>query len=278
MTVITHPSAEPVSARRMRHLTQSLTQNNAFLYLCFSEDTAGLFDRSGGVSTLVTRVTRGEVGTLLAKGLVAEYARSPRGIRYIRVVPAARPRQTAAERRKAKFLEAERFFQVTPDVGPETVTVNLGESPLGWLARRKNAEGKTFLTQAEVEAGERLRADFERAQLGPAVTQDWRRFLTPGGVGTSGSAQERTVDGGAQAARDRVMDALADLGPGLSDAALRTCCFLEGLEAVEAKMSWSARSGKIVLKIALQRLADHYDGTKPRPKNAEISNFETSPS
>jgi len=278
MTVITHPSAEPVSARRMRHLTQLLSQNNAFLYLCFSEDDAGLFDRSGGVSTLVTRVTRGEVGTLLAKGLVSEYARSPRGIRYIRAVPAARPRQTAAERRKAKFLEAERFFQVAPDVEPETVTVNLGESPLGWLARRKNADGKAFLTRAEVEAGERLRADFERAQLGPTVTQDWRRFLSPGGTGKPVSAQERPVEGGAQAARDRVMHALADLGPGLSDAALRTCCFLEGLEAVEAKMSWSARSGKIVLKIALQRLAEHYENAKPRPKNAETSNFQTAPS
>lgn len=278
MTVMSPPPADPVSPRRLRHLTQLLTKENAFVYLCFSEDLAGLFNRDRGVSTLATRLTKGEVGTLLARGIVTEYARSPRGIRYVRVARAARPRQTAADRRQAKFLEAERFFQVAPDAEPEVVTVNLGESPLGWLARRKNAEGRAFLTQREVEAGERLRADFERAELGPNVTQDWRRFLTPGGTGKPVSAQERGVEGGAQAARDRVMDALADLGPGLSDAALRTCCFLEGLETVEAKMSWSARSGKIVLKIALQRLAEHYENTRPHPGNAENSTLQPSPS
>ncbi|MCB1366035.1 MAG: helix-turn-helix domain-containing protein, partial [Rhodobacteraceae bacterium] len=66
---------------------------------------------------------------------------------------------------------------------------------------------------------------------------------------------------GAAAARDRVARALADLGPGLSDVALRCCCHLEGLEQAERRMGWSARSGKIVLRIALQRLRRHYDET-----------------
>ncbi|MEL7000696.1 MAG: DUF6456 domain-containing protein, partial [Pseudomonadota bacterium] len=56
----------------------------------------------------------------------------------------------------------------------------------------------------------------------------------------------------------RFMAALGSLGPGLADVTLRTCCFLEGLEACERRMGWSARSGKIVLQLALQRLADHY--------------------
>ena len=60
------------------------------------------------------------------------------------------------------------------------------------------------------------------------------------------------------AARDRVAKALSSLGPGLSDVVLRVCCFLEGLEACERRMGWSARSGKVVLKIALQRLTEHY--------------------
>ena len=57
----------------------------------------------------------------------------------------------------------------------------------------------------------------------------------------------------------RVLSALHDLGPGLGDVALRCCCYLEGLEAAERKMGWAARSGKIVLRIALQRLKRHYD-------------------
>lgn len=55
------------------------------------------------------------------------------------------------------------------------------------------------------------------------------------------------------------MAALSDLGPGLGDVALRCCCFLEGLEQAEKRLGWSARSGKIVLRIALQRLKRHYD-------------------
>ena len=65
--------------------------------------------------------------------------------------------------------------------------------------------------------------------------------------------------GGSDTARARVAQALGDLGPGLGDVVLRCCCFLEGMEAVERRMGWSARSGKIVLRIALMRLKSHYD-------------------
>ncbi len=138
-----------------------------------------------------------------------------------------------------------------------TLRINLGKNPLGWLARRKGADGLPFLSPDEVEAGERLRLDFEIAQMGPSVAQDWRKFLTPGDR-LAGSPVSRGPSEGPMAARDRVARALASLGPGLSDAALRVCCFLEGLEACERRMGWSARSGKVVLKIALHRLAEHY--------------------
>jgi len=69
------------------------------------------------------------------------------------------------------------------------------------------------------------------------------------------------VGNGPEGARARVAHALKDLGPGLSDVVLRCCCFLEGLESAEKKLGWSARSGKIVLRIALMRLRQHYDKT-----------------
>ncbi|AZB55371.1 helix-turn-helix domain-containing protein, partial [Cereibacter sphaeroides] len=71
---------------------------------------------------------------------------------------------------------------------------------------------------------------------------------------------------GPRQARERVAAALRDLGPGLGDMVLRCCCFLEGLEAAERRMGWSARSGKIVLRIALQRLRRHYDETYGRSR------------
>ncbi|MEM9146006.1 MAG: DUF6456 domain-containing protein [Pseudomonadota bacterium] len=153
-------------------------------------------------------------------------------------------------------IEGERILTDTADGAPVRLRVNLGESPLGWLAKRKGPDGTPFLTREEVEAGDRLRADFDAAQIGPSVTQDWSRFLAPvdcGSGGRGGSSPD-----GPTAPRERVTAALAALGPGLSDVALRVCCFLEGLEACEKRMGWSARSGKVVLKIALQRLVEHY--------------------
>ena len=136
------------------------------------------------------------------------------------------------------------------------VRYNAAESPLTALARRTDKDGKPFLSAELVAAGERLREDFELAQMGPRVTQNWEKFLTGG---ARGDWIVDTGPGGSEAARNRVMTALSDLGPGLADVVLRCCCFLEGLEAVERRMGWSARSGKIVLRIALTRLRAHYD-------------------
>lgn len=137
------------------------------------------------------------------------------------------------------------------------IRYNMAESPLLSLARRRDKDGQPFLSTVLVAAGERLREDFELSQMGPRVTQNWEKFLTGGDRGSASGGSGGAT--GPQAARDRVMAALRDLGPGLGDVALRCCCFLEGLEAAEKRMGWSARSGKIVLRIALQRLHQHYE-------------------
>ncbi len=142
---------------------------------------------------------------------------------------------------------------------PRRMRFNLAESPLAVLARRKEKDGSPFLSPELVAAGERLREDFELAQMGPRVAQNWDRFLTAGDRGSF--VGEGGAGGGSGRARDRVAAALRDLGPGLGDMVLRCCCFLEGLEVAEKRMGWSARSGKIVLRIALQRLKRHYDET-----------------
>ncbi|MDP5335178.1 MAG: helix-turn-helix domain-containing protein [Paracoccaceae bacterium] len=132
----------------------------------------------------------------------------------------------------------------------------VNESPLLALARRRDKSGQLFLSDELVTAGERLREDFELAQMGPKVAQNWDRFLT---AGVQGGALATGAARGPEAARARISAALRDLGPGLGDVALRCCCYLEGLEQAERRMGWSARSGKIVLRIALQRLRRHYD-------------------
>ena len=131
------------------------------------------------------------------------------------------------------------------------------ESPLVALARRRDRNGKPFLNDSLVRAGERLREDFELAQMGPKLGQNWDSLLTGGAKSELMESGESSMS--TALARERVIKALSDLGPGLSDVALRCCCFLEGLETAEKRLGWSARSGKIVLRIALQRLRRHYE-------------------
>jgi transposase-like protein len=151
----------------------------------------------------------------------------------------------------------ERAIHEAGEDQPRRMRFNLAESPLALLGRRKDKDGKPFLTPDLVAAGERLREDFELAQMGPRIAQNWERFLTAGDRGSFGS--DGGIGGGSGRARERVAAALRDLGPGLGDMVLRCCCFLEGLEAAEKRLGWSARSGKIVLRIALVRLKRHYD-------------------
>jgi DNA-binding PadR family transcriptional regulator/transposase-like protein len=151
---------------------------------------------------------------------------------------------------------------VQEDDGPRRIRYNLAESPVALLGRRRDRDGKPFLDPDLVEAAERLREDFELAQMGPRVAQNWDRFLTGGDRGAF-QADSGLAEGPGRA-RARVAAALRDLGPGLGDVALRCCCFLEGLEVAEKRMGWAARSGKIVLRIALMRLRRHYDETYGR--------------
>ena len=134
-------------------------------------------------------------------------------------------------------------------VGPRrrSVTFNVAESPLGWLHARGHLDDRLF------DAGERLRADYERAQLGPSVTMRWDpvriRSTNDGGLTPS----ERQV-----AARQRFGGAIAAAGKGLEDILWRVVCACETVTAAEKELDWPARSGKLVLRIALERVADFY--------------------
>lgn len=152
----------------------------------------------------------------------------------------------------------DRVIQDPEDGRRRRARVNIAESPLLLLARRRDANGQPFLTPGMVSAGERLREDFELAQMGPRVTQNWDGFMTSGiDVGRKAGGGH----GGSESARDRVAAALRELGPGMGDIILRVCCFLEGIEMTERRLGWSARSGKIVLRLALMRLERHYAET-----------------
>jgi len=129
-----------------------------------------------------------------------------------------------------------------------TVTVNLAESPIAWLHSRGHLEDRLF------DAGEALRSDYERAQLSPSVTMRWDPVRVKGGGADRGlSPSEKQI-----AAKSRFEGALAEAGKGLEDILWRVVCGGEGLPEAEKSLGWPARSGKLVLKLALDRVADFY--------------------
>lgn len=128
-----------------------------------------------------------------------------------------------------------------------SVTVNLRESPVAWLHSRGHLSDRQF------DAGEALRGDYERAQLSASVTMRWDPVRVKGTGDGSLSPTERQI-----AARRRFDGALGSAGSGLQDILWRVVCAGDGLPEAEKGLGWPARSGKLVLGLALDRVADFY--------------------
>jgi hypothetical protein len=69
------------------------------------------------------------------------------------------------------------------------------------------------------------------------------------------------------ASRQRVRLALEACGPEFAGVLLDVCCFLRGLEDLEHERGWPSRSAKVVLQLALTRLARHYGLERDLPGN-----------
>lgn len=131
-----------------------------------------------------------------------------------------------------------------------SVTVNKVESPLGWLLARGH------VTLRQFDAGERLRSDWERAQLAPRITMAWTNTPVVRGRGVSVGGPDLTasqID-----ARARFDAAIGSAGPGLADILWRVVCAGDGMRDAETALGWPARAGKLVLTFALDRVADFY--------------------
>ena len=145
---------------------------------------------------------------------------------------------------------AARWIGTAGRVGRAPVTMNMAENPLAWLLRRGKIDARQYA------AGDRLRCDYELAGKGPSVTMRW-----DGAPATRGarSAPEGMDPSSAQiAARRRFEGAVAAAGPGLADVLWRVVCAGEGLEEAERGLGWPARAGKLVLALALDRVAGFY--------------------
>ncbi len=165
--------------------------------------------------------------------------------------------------------------QRTIDGEESAVTVNDRSSPLGWLRRRKDACGKPMISKMQFTAGERLAQDFQFAGMMPRLTSSWSE---PGIGGQRRSAPGAGIEisDNRLAARQRVRAAIDEVGSDLSDILLDICCFQMGLCDAEKARGWPRRSGKLILLIALDRLAAHYGMGKAKqtsPRRSSISHW-----
>ena len=135
-----------------------------------------------------------------------------------------------------------------------TRAANLGETPIAWLARRRDASGRPWLTPAEVAAGERLRQDGERAAAGPSVTMRWDGLPRSGG----GSATRIEPGDRAMSAAARVNAALQAVSPRVRAFVVHVCLRSSSLQLAERELGLRRRQGKTMLKQGLQALAEHY--------------------
>ncbi|WP_342359032.1 DUF6456 domain-containing protein [Terrarubrum flagellatum] len=204
------------------------------------------------------------VGTLISDDLAVRRLAAGRPRLEITAAGRARLARLRADPERAFLAQHADLREVTRGDGP--VLVNEAESPLAWLHRRKGPDGEPLISAVQFAAGERLRADLERAQIMPRVTANWSASVASGRrCADPGLATEAMVE-----ARQRVDRALIAIGPEFSGLLIDVCGFLKRLPEVERERQWPARSAKLVLEMGLSRLARHY-GLAAEAKGPERS-------
>lgn len=151
-------------------------------------------------------------------------------------------------------IEGERAI-MEPDGRITLRRANLGESPIAWLARRKDTEGRPWLSPVEIAAAERLRLDAELAQSGPSMTMRWDALPRTGGSGSSARVEPGDR---ALAAGRRTALALASIDPRARALVEQVCIRQGSLQLAEQEAGFRRREGKAVLKAGLRWLAVHY--------------------
>jgi hypothetical protein len=145
-------------------------------------------------------------------------------------------------------------FELAEGGETRTVTRVKVESPIDYLAARKDKSGIPILGKIEWAAGDRLRSDFTRANMLPQIGMRWGEPIrVSGGAGCGVTQTDAAI-----AARARVNKALEAVGPEFSGLMIDICCFLKGLEQVEMERGWPQRSAKVMLRAGLSILARHY--------------------
>lgn len=126
------------------------------------------------------------------------------------------------------------------------------------LAKDCDTKGRRFFSADELEAGARFQRDYDRA-FGTGVGA---QNFTPLQVDVTRQNQEELSAVARLDASQSYRQAKAVLGAGLEQAIDVICGEGKSFSRLEREQYWARGSGRTILKLALQRLAEHY-GTRP---------------
>ncbi|CAH1669352.1 MAG: ATPase [Chelatococcus sp.] len=257
-----------LSAAAVRLLTHLAARGASARQLAEMPDDINLFVERRGVTLGAGRLPIAAAGMLVAHDLAIWEGTGPRRTLAITSAGVAHVRRRDAEPEE-RFLSqhintAEKSLEV--EGVRRKVRVDEGESPLAWLRARRDRNGRPFVDAVCFEAGERLRADLTFAQLLPKVTMRW----TAGPAGQGGQGPAAATDA-MIAARQRARRALQAVGSDFAGLLMDVCGFLKGLETIERERGWPPRSGKVILQLALRRLAEAYGLSAEAEGKAEAS-------
>ena len=191
--------------REARRFLRRLCEPGSFLLVTPDATKGGVFCKANDYRKPIAMLPVNVAVAFLREGWIRVFRRGAASIRY-RVADDGRSylkRLLAADALKRQpasgFAEASSPFLaqhqlpgqravVDPATGESrAIKVNLGEEPLGWLSRRKGADGRPFLSPGEIEAGETILEATLRAGIAHAHPHKMRRsfamsFLESGGL------------------------------------------------------------------------------------------------
>jgi hypothetical protein len=247
-------SIEKLNHRKLLRILAPLVHRGAYLSQVGDNPENGFRYgyRGGQIASEVPVICSADVEALKAEDLIEP---CPKGY-CISEAGRARLRRELAVADPFQAQHSARRPELRSGAGGQAhlVMVNDAESPLAWLARRKDKSGIALITPEQFAAGERLRADYTYGAMTPRMTARY----DPSPSGRMAGSEVGHLSDTVLAARERVGRALAAVGPEMSGVLVDVCCHLLGLEDAERREGWPKRCGKVVLQMALSALARHY--------------------
>lgn len=236
-------------AREARRIFRQLSASGAHLRPCADGDEADFRVVSRATRQDGAKASAALVASFVRRGWIARagsaqtYVLSDAGLGWLRRAEAeADPFAAQHQIRRRKWVKDQSGVE-------HPVTVDEGECPLARLKQRG------LIDAAQFDAGEKLRADYTLAGLSPRLGID---LAAPLLTRSRGKLARHLISDTVLAAKQRFTAAMRAVGPGLSDLLFDVCCHWRGLEEAEQAKGWPGRSGRVVLGIALDRLAEHY--------------------